>query len=67
MLFAGVERVYGSQNAPMLWHCIIAGIKEHLKAIGPINPPPRANPLALGVFPDQSGALAHEIGPSVGL
>jgi hypothetical protein len=37
--FWGVESVYGSQNAPMLWQCIITGIKEHFEGHRPYQPP----------------------------
>ncbi len=36
-----VEGVYGPQNTPMLWQCIIAGTKEHFEGHTHPQPPPQ--------------------------
>jgi hypothetical protein len=41
IVFGAVEGVYGPQKTPMLWQCIIARIKEPLRAIHILNPPPK--------------------------
>jgi len=62
MLFVGGDRVYGPQNAPMLWRRIIAGTEERFEGHKPYHPPQKAYSLARGVVPDQSDASAREIG-----
>ncbi len=41
VIFAAVEGVYGPQNTPMLWWCIIAGTKEHFEGCKHPQPPPK--------------------------
>jgi hypothetical protein len=42
IIFGAVEGVYGPQNTPMLWQCIITGTKERVEAnIHPHPPPPK--------------------------
>jgi hypothetical protein len=40
IIFGAVEGVYGPQNTPMLWRCIIAGIKECFDGHTHPQPPP---------------------------
>ncbi len=39
IIFEAVEGVYGPQNTPMLWQCIIAGAKECFEGHKHSQPP----------------------------
>ena len=63
MLFVGGDRVYGPQNAPMLWRRIIAGTVERFEGHTSYQLPQKAYPLAREVVPDNYDASAREIVP----
>ncbi len=46
LIFGAVEGVYGPQNAPMLWWCIIARTKEHFESHTHPQTPKKLYPLA---------------------
>jgi hypothetical protein len=64
--FGAVEGVYGPQNTPMLWQCIIAGTKERFE--GHTNPqsPPKIDLQALRVVTHPFNELAWSARPHVG-
>jgi hypothetical protein len=49
IFFGAVEGVYGPQNTPMLWQCIIAGTKECFEGHTHPQPPPKNTSTSLGV------------------
>jgi hypothetical protein len=57
-----LERVYGPQNAPLLWWCIIAIIKLCFEGHRPSQPRRQTYPLAQGIIPYQSNMLAWDLG-----
>ncbi len=65
-IFGAVEGVYGPQNTPMLWRCIIAGTKERFE--GPIHPqsPPKIHPQAQRVVTHPFDVPAGSAMPHVG-
>jgi hypothetical protein len=46
IIFEAFEGVYGPQNTPMLWRCIIAGTKEHFEGHTHSQPPKKLHPLS---------------------
>jgi hypothetical protein len=44
IIFGAVEGVYGPQNTPMLWQCIIAGTKERVEGHTHPQSPPKIHP-----------------------
>jgi hypothetical protein len=50
-IWGWLERVYVPQNAPMLWQCFIAIIKEHFEGHRPFHSWRKADPLAQGIVP----------------
>jgi hypothetical protein len=51
IIFGAVEGVYGPQNTPMLWRCIIAGTKEHFEGHTHPQSPQKIHPQAQSVVP----------------
>jgi hypothetical protein len=50
LIFVAIEGVYGPQNTPMLWRCIIAGTKVRFEGHKHPQPPQKMHPQALGGF-----------------
>ncbi len=65
IIFGAVEGVYGSQNTPMLWQCIIAGTKERFEGHTHPQSPPKIRPLAWRVVAHPSDASAGSAKPHV--
>jgi hypothetical protein len=49
IVLGALEGVYGPQNTPMLWQCIIAGTKESFEGHTHPQPPQKTHPQAWGV------------------
>ncbi len=49
IILGGVNGVYGPQNTPMLWQCIIAGTKKRFEGHTHPQPPPNLYLLGWGV------------------
>jgi hypothetical protein len=66
IIFEAIEGVYGPQNTPMLWQCIIARTKECFE--GHTNPqtPPKLHLLSRGVVPHPLEASAQSARHHVG-
>jgi hypothetical protein len=58
VIFVAVEGVYGPQNTPMLWRCIIAGTKERFEGHKHPQPPHKIHPQAWGAVTHPFKALA---------
>ncbi len=66
VVFAAVEGVYGPQNTPLLWQCIIAGTKEHFEGHKHPQPPKIVHLQAWGAVILLFKALARSARPHVG-
>ncbi len=45
IILGAVEGVYGPQNTPIVWQCIIAGTKERFEGHTHLEHPPKLCPL----------------------
>jgi hypothetical protein len=66
VIFAAVEGVYGPQNTPMLWQCIIAGTKECFEGHKHPQPPQKIHLQAQGVVTHPFKASLWSARPHVG-
>ncbi len=66
IIFEAVDGVYGPQNTPMLWQCIITGTKECFEGHTHPQPPQKLHPQAWGVVTHPFEALAWSARPHVG-
>jgi hypothetical protein len=66
IIFETVEGVYGPQNPPMLWRCIIARTKERFEGHTHPQPPPKLHPLARRVVSHPLEASARSARPHGG-
>jgi hypothetical protein len=65
IILGAVEGVYGPQNTPMLWQCIITGTKEHFEGHTHSQPPQKIHPQAWRVVTHPFKALALSARPCV--
>jgi hypothetical protein len=65
ILFGAVQGVYGPQNTPMLWQCIIVGTKEHFEGHTHPHPPKKLHLLAWGVVTYSFEVSAQSARPHV--
>ncbi len=66
IIFEAVEGVYGPQNTPMLWTCIIARTKERFEGHTHPQPPKKLHPLSWGVVAHPLEASARSTRSHVG-
>ncbi len=66
IILGAVEGVYGPQNTPLLWQCIIAGTKERFEGHTHPQSPPKIHPQAQRVVPHPFNALVQSARPHVG-
>jgi hypothetical protein len=59
IIFGAVEGVYGPQNTPLLWQCIIAGTKECFEGHTHPQSSPKKHPQARRVVSHPFDALAQ--------
>jgi hypothetical protein len=66
VIFEAAEGVYGPQNTPMLWQCIIAGTKDCFEGHTHPQPPQKLPLLSQGVVAHPSEVSAWSARPHVG-